>query len=262
MRETPAGFTLLSGTERVTDTTWVGLVERGGVVGVCKRLGPRARDEAWMRERLAAEGGVLGLLGGEGAPRLLTAGEDALGPWIVMEHVGCAPLEARMGADAGGRDPAWMERAVRSSFAALARVHARGVVHADLSPSNVLLAADARTAVLVDFGLARWSGAPPMPAGAFRGTLLYAAPEVARSEAFDARADVFALAASLLHVHGGEPPRAPSNAAAMLLAAGDAPIDGWAERAASDLRAPLRATLLACCAFDAARRPLARDVEG
>ena len=94
-----------------------------------------------------------------------------------------------------------------------------------------------------------------MPAGPFRGTLAYAAPEVARGEPFGAPADVFALAASFLHATCGAPPRTTADSAVMLLAAGDCPIDAWAQQAARALPPPLARTLVRCCAFDANERP-------
>jgi eukaryotic-like serine/threonine-protein kinase len=217
---------------------------------VCKRLSPGTESEAWMRARLLAEGKLLARLQGRGTPRYVASGEDAHGPWLVLEHVEGEPLASRIGT----ADPAWVARAARSAFAALAGLHAEGVVHGDLSPDNVMLPADAHSATLLDFGLASWPEAPPMPAGPFRGTLLYAAPEVARGEAPDARSDAFALAASLLHVASGEPPRGTATQAAMLLSAGEQPIEPWARRAAASLPAEVARALVACCAFEREQR--------
>ncbi|HEY8040588.1 MAG TPA: protein kinase [Polyangiaceae bacterium] len=247
----PAGFAFLPETERAARATRVFDVERQGVRYVCKRLAQRALDEAWMRERLAAEGRLLAQMDGHGAPRLVASGEDAQGPWVVMERVTAPAL-----ATAPGRtDPRWLARATRAAFEALAAIHARGVVHADLSPTNVLVDEDGARATLIDFGLAVWSGAPPMLPGPFRGTLLYAAPEVARGEVFGARADLFALAASLLHAWSGEAPRPQASEAAMLLAAGEEGIEAWAARVARGLDVHVARALVECCAFDAARRP-------
>jgi serine/threonine protein kinase len=207
-----------------------------------------------MRARLVAEGELLARLQGRGTPRLVASGEDVHGPWLVLERVEGEPLATRMGAV----DAAWMELAAGAAFDALAQVHAAGVVHGDLSPDNVMLSAEARRATLLDFGLAFWPGAPPMPAGPFRGTLLYAAPEVARGETPDARSDAFALAASLLHVASGEPPRKAEPQAAMLLAAGEEPIEPWARRAAAALPAALGKALVAYCAFERDARPEAQ----
>ena len=174
---------------------------------------------------------------------------------LVLERVQGEPLAARIGAV----DATWVALAANAAFGALTLVHAAGVVHGDLSPDNVMLSADARRATLLDFGHASWPGAPPMPAGPFRGTLLYAAPEVARGETPDARSDAFALAASLLHVASGEPPRKAETQAAMLLAAGEQSIEPWARHAASALPPALAAALVACCAFERDARPRGID---
>jgi serine/threonine protein kinase len=223
----------------------------GGDACVCKRLSERAQSEPWMRARLVAEGELLGKLQARGAPRLVASGEDANGPWLVLELVEGEPLAARIGAV----DAAWVALAASAAFGALAQVHAAGVVHGDVSPDNVMLSADAMRATLLDFGLAVWPGAPPMPAGPFRGTLLYAAPEVARGETADARSDTFALAASLLHVASGEAPRAAETQAAMLLSAGEQSIEPWARRAAAAVPQALAEALVACCAFERDARP-------
>ncbi len=255
----PDGFILLAetGLASRSATAEVFAVGRssGGEACVCKRLSKRAAYEPWMRARLVAEGELLARMQARGTPRLVEAGEDAHGPWLVLERVRGEPLAARIGAV----DAAWLVLAASAAFGALEQVHAAGVVHGDLSPDNVMLSADGRRATLLDFGLASWPGAPPMPSGPFRGTLLYAAPELARGEAPDARSDAFALAASLLHVASGSPPRSAETQAAMLLSAGEEPIEHWARRAAAALPPALAAALVACCAFERDARPRGID---
>jgi hypothetical protein len=252
MHVTPAGFTFLPGTERTTpgQTSRVFGVARAGEEHLCKRLGSRALDEPWMRERLVAEGRLLALLGGRAAPRLVASGEDAHGPWFVMERIAWPPLASYMGT----RDADWMESATGTAFDALATVHAAGVVHGDVSPDNVLVSGNGARAVLVDFGLALAPTTLPLPPGPFRGTLVYAAPEVARGEPFDGRADLFAMAASLLHVWSGKAPRAQASDAAMLLGAGEEGVEAWAERAAGGLAPEVARALVMRCSFDAKER--------
>jgi len=87
---------------------------------------------------------------------------------------------------------------------ALAYVHARSnqagarLVHGDVTPRNVLFSTDGH-ALLADFGLARFTGRGRA------GTLRYQAPEQARGEAFDARADLYALALVLSEAATGRP---------------------------------------------------------
>ncbi|HEY5243754.1 MAG TPA: hypothetical protein VIJ22_19875, partial [Polyangiaceae bacterium] len=144
MDDAPAGFTLLPGSDPVSpgQATRVFAVARGGQTYVCKRLRSRALSEPWMQQRLAAEGRVLAGLAGCASPRLVASGEDAHGPWIVMEHVALPPLASRLGAS----DATWLERATGAAFDALSTVHAAGVVHGDVSPDNVLLSEDAARA--------------------------------------------------------------------------------------------------------------------
>ena len=76
----------------------------------------------------------------------------------------------------------------------LADLHARGVVHRDVKPSNILFAAD--RAKLADFGLARTDGAEQddlTNPGTAVGTMAYLAPEILTGEKATAAADVYAL---------------------------------------------------------------------
>ncbi len=76
----------------------------------------------------------------------------------------------------------------------LAAAHQVGVVHRDLKPENIMLAADG-TALIMDFGISRSiSGTATATAlGGVMGTLEYMAPEQARGELVDPRADIYAF---------------------------------------------------------------------
>lgn len=103
-------------------------------------------------------------------------------------------------------------REVATLGAALARaleaVHAQGIVHRDVKPSNVLLRANGAP-VLSDFGLARDASTESMTVtGNFLGTRAFAAPEQLRGawDAVDARSDVYSLGATLRAALGAMPP--------------------------------------------------------
>jgi serine/threonine protein kinase len=136
-------------------------------------------------------------------------------------------LRSRLAPEAGKETIA---EAARAAFAALASVHEAAdldgplaVVHADLSVDNVAVAEDASGAMMLDFGLACWRGSAARD-GSFRGTLTYAAPEIARGEAPTTRSDLFSLAAALLHVATGTPPRSETGGPALLTVAATEPL--------------------------------------
>jgi hypothetical protein len=90
---------------------------------------------------------------------------------------------------------------------ALDAAHARGIVHRDVKPANVLLGANDH-AYLTDFGLTKrvTSHSGSTRDGGWVGTLGYVAPEQIRGERLDARADVYALGCVLYHSLAGVPP--------------------------------------------------------
>jgi tetratricopeptide (TPR) repeat protein len=135
---------------------------------------------------------------------------------------------------------------------AVAYAHSQGVVHRDLKPANVLVGAFGET-VVVDWGLAKDLRATPhdlasgrvVPgdaadtvAGSVLGTPQYMAPEQARGEAVDARADVYALGAMLYVLLAGAPPRAGTTVDEVLAAAATrppAPVESVQPDAPTDL---------------------------
>ncbi len=91
--------------------------------------------------------------------------------------------------------------------AALDAAHRSGLVHRDVSPGNILLAADG-TARLTDFGIARSDAdvTAVTATGVLVGTLRYVAPELLRGEAATPSTDVYGLAAVTYEMLAGRPP--------------------------------------------------------
>src|SRR5213078_3072847 len=102
---------------------------------------------------------------------------------------------------------------------ALGTAHARGLVHRDIKPDNILLAGgELSRAKLIDFGLGRTAGDVRLTeTGTAVGTPGYMAPEQARGErAIDPRGDVFALGCVLYECVSGVPAFAGRNSAAVM----------------------------------------------
>jgi serine/threonine protein kinase len=121
--------------------------------------------------------------------------------FLVSKFVSGGGLDRRL---AGG--PLGPEQAAQLAAAladGLQHAHERGVVHRDVKPANVLLDRDGRP-LLIDFGLALWSGEPDC---AYCGTPAYMSPEQARGGApLTAQSDVFSLGVVLYELLTGRRP--------------------------------------------------------
>ena len=177
--------------------------------------------------------------------------------WIVMEYVPSRSL-AQLADDNGGTLPPEDAGSVGCQIAAaLAKSHALGVVHGDVTPENILVTEDG-VARLTDFGIARalWSDVTQThtTSGVVRGKPKYLAPELAKGRPADEKADVFSLGASLFaSVEGHSPYGRVDHPMAYVARA----IQGHLEPAerAGRLAAPLTALL----ELDARRRPDAAE---
>jgi tetratricopeptide (TPR) repeat protein len=131
---------------------------------------------------------------------------EDVGAWVAMEWIEGEDLGARI-----HRGPLAVSESLalgRRIAGALAALHARGVIHRDVKPTNVMLPGGrVDQAVLLDFGLARVQAAERVTrAGATLGTPGYMSPEQVRGDAsINARADVFSLGCVLFECLAGTP---------------------------------------------------------
>jgi len=156
----------------------------------------RVRREARLAARLRDGPGILSLYSFE------RHGDSF---YLVMEYAPGGSLETRL-----AREKRLAEKECRRIGAevveALGYAHARGVLHRDIKPPNILFGADGR-ARIADFGLARilFPSAGPQ-AITVAGTPAYMAPEIAGRAEADSRADLFSLGCVLFEMATGERP--------------------------------------------------------
>lgn len=162
-------------------------------------------DDA-SRERLLREARMLASLRHPGVVQI-HALEEVEGTWaIVMEYLEGTPLSGAMSDGAVSEDVAI--GLVRDCLKVLADCHARGIVHCDVKPANIILTDDGRV-VLTDFGLASTWGqttAVSRTSATFVGTPKYAPPEAWAGKAPTPGWDVYACGMVLLELLAGRSP--------------------------------------------------------
>src|SRR5207302_4050031 len=133
------------------------------------------------------------------------AGEEGDLLYIAMACVDGSDLKTLLAAEG----PLPLRRALRIAAqvgSALDAAHARGLVHRDVKPANILVGEDDRV-FLSDFGVAKELGTHGTTrTGSFVGTTAYSAPEQIEGRPVDGRADVYALACVLYECLAGTAP--------------------------------------------------------
>lgn len=127
-------------------------------------------------------------------------------PYLVMAYVRGRSLQDRLDSE-GALPVEEVVRIGRQAAAGLAAAHEQGLVHRDIKPANILLEQETERVLLTDFGLARAADdASLTQSGVIAGTPQYMAPEQARGENVDNRADLFGLGSVLYAMCTGQSP--------------------------------------------------------
>ncbi|HEX4450230.1 MAG TPA: protein kinase [Kofleriaceae bacterium] len=171
-----------------------------------KRLLPELANDEVFVERLIGEAKlVVGMAHGN-IVSVLDLARDGDDVFIVMEFVDGPSLRQLMKARGSrGVSIGVATYVLQAAAAGLEFAHNRpggAVIHADISPSNILLTTSGEVRV-ADFGIARREGGG---GGVVEGKWAYMAPEQARGEALTPRSDVFALGVVLYELLCGEHP--------------------------------------------------------
>ena len=171
--------------------------------------------DAKPQARLGQEGEALATIEHVNVVRFFDAGVDHGRVWILLELVEGLDLR-RLVTDAGGALP--VERAVRivrQACEGVAAAHRLGILHRDLSPENILVAAD-DVAKVADFGSAKLAGyGVKTTSEQDVASSLYMAPEYMTSRVAEERSDVYSVGLVLYEILAGAHPIASRTAPAM-----------------------------------------------
>lgn len=213
--------------ERLAATGGMGIVYEATQLALGRRvavkvISPQLADDPEFRERFTREARVAASVHHPNIVDVFDAGEHDGELYLVMRYVDGTDLRTVL----RGATALAPERAVSIATqvaAALDAAHAAGMIHRDVTPSNILLSGE--QAALTDFGLVKHlDTAAETRSGAWLGTLAFVAPEALRDDAVDGRADVYALGCVLHRMLTGHAPfERESDAATIAAHLHDAP---------------------------------------
>jgi hypothetical protein len=173
-----------------------------------KVLDPQLADNEVARHRFCREARAAAAVTHDNLVAVHQVDEDPVSglPYLVMQLVIGESLEQRL-KRAGKLSATEVARLGQQAAAGLAAAHAGGLVHRDIKPGNILLEEGSDRVKLTDFGLARGVEDVKLTRTGFvAGTPLYMAPEQARGDGVDARADLFSLGSVLYEAATGTHP--------------------------------------------------------
>ncbi|MFO1514758.1 MAG: serine/threonine-protein kinase [Verrucomicrobiota bacterium] len=214
----------------------------------------RHRSDAQVRKRVLDEARHTAALSDPAVVTVFSVLDETDPPAIVMEYVEGFPLD-RFAAQLNFEQKA---RLLREVARGLSVAHARGLIHRDLKPDNVIVGPDMRPRIL-DFGLALSLEEAARQGRGFEGTPLYASPEQAMGKSLGPASDVFSFGSLMFKVLTGKAPFAGESIGSVLEAiTSTAP--PFLREVAVGVPEDLQAICLACLAWNPADRPSAETV--
>src|SRR5215813_3306979 len=192
---------------------FLGVSEAGRPVAV-KVVHARLAADPEFRARFSIEVAAARKVSGLFTALVVDADVDALVPWLATAYVAGPSLSEAVRERGPLSVPSLLSLAAGLAKS-LTAIHAAGVVHGDLKPSNVLLALDGPR--VIDFGISQAAEAVPLArAGLVVGTPSFMSPEQATGKDVGPLSDVFSLGAVLAFAATGRKPFGTGTAAAVL----------------------------------------------
>ena len=181
---------------------------RLGRLVALKVLAPHLGEDEAFRQRFIRESRAAAGVDHPHIIPVFEAGEAGGVLFIAMRYVAGGDVRSLIEAE-GRLSPARTARITSQVASALDAAHARGLVHRDVKPANILLGqasgSDTDHVYLSDFGLSKHSLTPSTltSTGQFLGTLDYVSPEQIQGHPIDGRADQYALACAVAEMLTG-----------------------------------------------------------
>jgi serine/threonine protein kinase/formylglycine-generating enzyme required for sulfatase activity len=190
-----------------------------------KVMAPQLAATSPARKRFLREARSSAQVRHENVVQVYEVAEHPL-PYLAMEFIPGETLQQRLDR-IGPVEPVEVVRVGRQIAEGLTAAHAMDLIHRDIKPSNILLESGQEKVRLTDFGLARAADdASISQSGIIAGTPMNMAPEQAKGERLDQRADLFSLGSVLYQMVAGRPPfRANCTVAVLKRVAEDTPRD-------------------------------------
>jgi serine/threonine protein kinase len=187
-------------------TVYLAIQESFGREVALKVMAPHLAAESGFPDRFSSEAKMVASLSHPHIVTVYDVGSYENYHYLAMEYHTGGDLSERI--DRLDLTPTEALKITKELADALGMAHAKGVVHRDIKPDNVLFRAHNNDAILTDFGIARNMQAESnlTQIGSTVGTPKYMSPEQARGMKVDGRADLYSLGVMLYEMLTGKPP--------------------------------------------------------